>query len=122
MSSQSVDYSSTDGSEGFYDAVSADNAPSEVEVGDLVENCYKGDVRGTYPAQTTIQTARIINEQPTKAELTESEVIREALSRQSSEQTLAIKSVTYNDGQNTWTIILKDIFEGDEYTHDILDE
>lgn len=65
VSDRSEDYSSTSGSEGFYDAVTASNVPDEVKIGDLVEVWYADGVRETYPAQATIGTLNVIpSEQP----------------------------------------------------------
>lgn len=65
VSNVAVDYSSTDGSKEFYDAVSSNNTPENVETGDLVEVWYDGIVLESYPAQEEIRSLNIISsEQP----------------------------------------------------------
>lgn len=124
VSNVAVDYSSTDGSKEFYDAVSANNTPENVETGDLVEVWYDSIVLESYPAQAEIRSLNIISsEQPEGANLSEPEVISKVLSQYSPEDhPLAVKTVSYSEDQNTWSIVLKNLFDDTEYSHDILDK
>lgn len=124
VSNQPDDYSSTGGIEEFYDAVIASNAPDNVEVGDYVEAWYDGGIDQSYPAQATIGTLSILpNEQPEGADLTESEALKKALSQYSSEDhPLVVNSISYNDDQNTWSIVLENQSDDVEYSHEVLDE
>ncbi|MEC6748591.1 DUF3221 domain-containing protein [Marinilactibacillus sp. XAAS-LB27] len=124
VSNHSADYGSTGSSEGFYDAVTASNALDEVKIGDLVEVWYADGVRETYPAQATIGTLNVIpSEQPEGADLTKSEVLDKILPQYSPENhPLGVKSIYYDENQDTWSIILRSLFDEVDYSHKILDE
>lgn len=104
------DFSDRGGVKQFFDAITLDRVPKNVEVGQEVKVWYKGEVDVTYPACGSIQHLEIVEpKQPEGAKLSTEEVVKQALTKIDVEYFFAITDVVYNKDTSSWTVTYKPI-------------
>jgi hypothetical protein len=109
----------TGGVKEFYDAVWVSNIPDEVEIGQKVEVLFEGAMAASYPGQGRAKKVSILPKiKPNKANMTEDQVIREALTSKetSNINIFVIKDIKFDEKLDLWTIRFKDGVISDKET------
>lgn len=124
INTEAKDFSQTGGVEEFYEAVWVSNVTESVNIGDQVEVWFKGGVAESYPAQTEMGQLDVFESSvPEGAHFSESEALRRALSEESFEtESLALRSIIYDDVEGQWSIELIDIHSYEDYVIQVDDE
>lgn len=103
------DFSSTGGMKEYYNAIWFSNAPKKVQVGQKVKVWFN-IVATSYPGQSSSKKVTILpSNHPTKANLTESEAIRKALTPlvTAADEVLVIKTVEFHKVTGIWNVLIK---------------
>jgi hypothetical protein len=114
------DFSSTGGLSEFYHAIWFSNVSEEIEIGEQVKVWFDM-VAESYPGQSeAIKISIIEGEKPEKADLTEAEAIRRALTSEWKTRGISvIKSATFDPETDVWEVLIKQ--DDDEYQLQVVD-
>jgi hypothetical protein len=114
VSSVPKDFSSTGGAKEFYNAIWFSNAPNNIQIGHQVKVWFD-NVNESYPGQSkAVKLSILPNRKPERADLTEAEAVRRALAQQSHWNVPVIRSVTYDEYEDAWTILVKEALPTEE--------
>jgi hypothetical protein len=117
------DFSSTGGNDEFYDAIRFSDIPDHIELGDHVSVWYDL-MLDSYPGQAEAVHVEVIPSQsPDGAAMTESEVLNQVLQAHQAEiaELVVVSSITYDNDQDLWEVVLNGVWDDEVYTFDIAD-
>lgn len=124
INTEAKDFSQTGGVEEFYEAVWVSNITESVNLGDQVEVWFEGGVAESYPDQAEMGQLNVIESPvPEGADFSESKALSIALSEEGFEtESLAVRSITYDDAEGLWRIELRDVHSYEDYVILVYDE
>lgn len=125
VNAKSDNFGATGGEEEFYGAIkyTYPNASKEVKVGQRVVIESDGPIMESYPGQGAAKSIKVLPEyQPDKANLSESQVVKQVLETATSKSTRvpAIREINYDEKKDSWKVSVKQ--EEDTYEVNVKDQ